>query len=140
MENSDGRRKFAIAGVAGYIAPRHLGAIHALRCELTTAHDLPTAWGSWTATSPGRTSPRTGARSNGSCARRSHFELPHGLHSQPHLPPHAGGARRGPHVICENPLGLTPGEIDRMIEAERSSGAATCGPYCNCASIPKSCG
>ena len=40
MENSDGRRKFAIAGVAGYIAPRHLGAIHALGHELTTAHDL----------------------------------------------------------------------------------------------------
>ncbi len=57
--------------------------------------------------------------------RGAAIELPHGLHSQPHAPaPHAGGARRGrARDLREKPLlGLTPGEIDRMIEAERSSG------------------
>ena len=38
-------RKFAIIGVAGYIAPRHLNAMRSLKCELVAAHDVFDMWG-----------------------------------------------------------------------------------------------
>lgn len=122
MENSDGRKKFAIAGVAGYIAPRHLGAIHALGHELTTAHDLSDSVGIMDRYFPGadfttdwssfERQLRRGAADYLTVCTPNHMHLPHTL----------AGLAAGAHVICEKPLGLTPGEIDRMIEAERSSG------------------
>ena len=39
VETSESRR-FAIIGVAGYIAPRHLNAMRSLGCDLVAAHDV----------------------------------------------------------------------------------------------------
>ena len=36
----ESKKRFAIIGVAGYVAPRHLQAIGALGHELVAAHDL----------------------------------------------------------------------------------------------------
>ena len=39
VETSESRR-FAIIGIAGYIAPRHLNAMRSLGCDLVAAHDV----------------------------------------------------------------------------------------------------
>ena len=39
-EETSESRKFAIIGVAGYIAPRHLNAMRSLGCDLVAAHDV----------------------------------------------------------------------------------------------------
>lgn len=116
------RKRFAIAGVAGYVAPRHLQAIAATGHELIAAHDLSDSVGVLDRYFPETdftTDPALFARW---LDRRAIDYLtvctPNHLHAA-HV---ALGLERGIDAICEKPLGIDPRQLDRMIELERSSG------------------
>lgn len=118
----DPQKTFALVGAAGYIAPRHLQAISALGHRLITAHDLSDSVGILD-----RYFPRTDFTPHPDTFRDSLAQLrpdyltictPNYLHAQ-HI---AWGLNAGADAICEKPLGLSPAEIDRLIQDERTSG------------------
>lgn len=119
----DHRKKFAIIGVAGYIAPRHLQAIAATGHELAAAHDLSDSVGVLDRYFPEAdftTDPAAFARL---LERRSVDCLtvctPNYLHAA-HV---ALALDRGIDAICEKPLGIDSRQLDRMTALERASGA-----------------
>lgn len=117
------RKKFAIIGVAGYVALRHLQAIAALDQRLVAAHDLSDSVGVLDRYFPEAdftTDPEVFA---GGIDRSKVDYLsvctPNHLHA-PHV---ALALERGVDAICEKPLGIDPVQLDRMAELERASGA-----------------
>lgn len=115
-------QRFALIGVAGYIAPRHLKAIQSLGCDLVVAHDVFDSVGIIDRYFP-----------------QAHFTTdiddftnrivtdsveymtvctPNYLHCT-----HAiMGLECGADVVCEKPLALTPDDLDRMDACQRTTG------------------
>lgn len=108
VETSESRR-FAIIGVAGYIAPRHLNAMRSLGCDLVAAHDVFDSVGMIDGYFPRAyftTDPDDFRRRM--VAGRAEFLTvctPNYLHCTHTVT----GLEAGLDVICEKPLALTPG-------------------------------
>ena len=116
------RKNFAIIGVAGYIAPRHLKAIKELGHEISLAYDINDSVGNLDSISP-------------KCEFFTEFErFYHYAHSQKldfvsvcspnylHLSHISAGLRLGCDVICEKPLVSTPEEIKELEAIEKETG------------------
>ena len=121
-EETSESRKFAIIGVAGYIAPRHLNAMRSLGCDLGAAHDVFDSVGmidgyfprAYFTTDPDDFRKRM-------VADRAEFLTvctPNYLHCTHTVT----GLEAGLDVICEKPLALTPDELDRMETCSRAAG------------------
>lgn len=121
-EETSESRKFAIIGVAGYIAPRHLNAMRSLGCDLVAAHDVFDSVGmidgyfprAYFTTDPDDFRKRM-------VADRAEFLTvctPNYLHCTHTVT----GLEAGLDVICEKPLALTPDELDRMETCSRAAG------------------
>lgn len=121
VETSESRR-FAIIGVAGYIAPRHLNAMRSLGCDLVAAHDVFDSVGmidgyfprAYFTTDPDDFRKRM-------VAGRAEFLTvctPNYLHCTHTVT----GLEAGLDVICEKPLALTPDELSRMETCGRAAG------------------
>ena len=119
---ADGRKKFAIIGVAGYIAPRHLIAMQSLGCDLVAAHDVfdsvgvidkyfPKAYFTTDADDFKRRMVTDRVDYLTVCTPNS-FHCTHTIM----------GLEAGADVICEKPLSLTPEDLLRMDECQRASG------------------
>ena len=112
VETSESRR-FAIIGVAGYIAPRHLNAMRSLGCDLVAAHDVFDSVGMIDGYFPRAyftTDPDDFRRRM--VAGRAEFLTvctPNYLHCTHTVT----GLEAGLDVICEKPLALTPDEPGR---------------------------
>lgn len=121
------QKNFALIGVAGYIAPRHVKAIAETGNILLAAHDLFDSVGYLDSYFPEcRFFTDTGAFSR-FCADRM------GTDSRVHYtsvctPNHTHdafiryGLRLGTDVICEKPLVLNPDSIDDLMELEKATG------------------
>lgn len=122
-------RNFGLIGAAGYIAPRHMQAIHATGSRLVAALDPSDSVGvidSWFPDSAFFTEferfdrhidkLRRGAKED----RVDHVSIcsPNYLHDS-HI---RFALRSGADAICEKPLVLNPWNIDGLIEAEAASG------------------
>lgn len=121
VETSESRR-FAIIGVAGYIAPRHLNAMRSLGCDLVAAHDVFDSVGMIDGYFPRAyftTDPDDFRRRM--VAGRAEFLTvctPNYLHCTHTVT----GLEAGLDVICEKPLALTPDELSRMETCSRAAG------------------
>lgn len=114
--------RFAIIGVAGYIAPRHIKAVQATGNNLVAAHDISDSVGILDSYFPNaefttdvnyfeQLLKNNGADFLTVCTP-NHFHCRHtlmGLHS-------------GADVICEKPLALSPGEVESMVGEARKTG------------------
>ena len=116
------KKNFAIIGVAGFIAPRHLKAIKELGHEIGLAYDINNSVGNIDSISP-------------RCEFFTEFErFYHHAHSQKldfvsvcspnylHLSHISAGLRLGCDVICEKPLVSTPEEINELAAIEKETG------------------
>ncbi len=118
----ESKKRFAIIGVAGYVAPRHLQAIGALGHELVAAHDLSDSVGVMDRYFPDADF-TTDPAAFGRCLGRQAVDYlavctPNYLHAA-----HAAqGLEAGADAICEKPLGIDPQQIDRLIALERTTG------------------
>ena len=115
-------RKFAIIGVAGYIAPRHLNAMRSLKCELVAAHDVFDSVGMIDGYFP-RARFTTDANDFKKHMAAGHAEYltvctPNYLHCTHTIM----GLEAGLDVICEKPLALTPDELRRMEACRQAAG------------------
>lgn len=118
--------RFAIIGVAGYIARRHLDAIRQVGGEVVAAFDV--------FDSVGQMNDFSDARFFTDFAEFAHYVQrlgsqgrgvdyvticsPNYLH-RAHI---AFALRAGAHAICEKPLVLDPWELDELIELEEETG------------------
>lgn len=121
------KKRFALIGVAGYIAPRHLQAIKALGHELVVAMDVSDSVGMMDSHFPDAEfftefeafeafleDERLAGRSVDYLAICSPNYL--------HLPHMKFGLRRGMDVICEKPLVLQEKDLDALREYEEAYG------------------
>jgi len=115
-------QRFAMMGVAGYVAPRHLQAIRALGHRLTVAYDPFDSVGILDRYFPetcfSTDFDRFDAAVRGGAADWLGVCTPNHLHF-PHV---AYGLERGMDVICEKPLGLEPAELEEMTRLEERTG------------------
>ena len=115
-------KKFALIGVAGFIAPRHLKAIKELGHEITLAYDINDSVGIIDSISP-------------KCEFFTEFErFFHYAYSQKldyvsvcspnylHLSHVSAGLRLGCDVICEKPLVSTTNELEELKAIEKVTG------------------
>ncbi|MEQ1647911.1 MAG: Gfo/Idh/MocA family oxidoreductase [Hyphomicrobiaceae bacterium] len=118
------RKTFALLGVAGYIAHRHLTAIRDVGGELVAAMDTSDSVGQIDAHFPmARFFTRfeqfesylQALKRNGTPVDFVSVCTPNDLH-RAHI---EAGLRCGANVICEKPLVLTPSDIDALIALER---------------------
>lgn len=121
-------KNFALIGAAGYIAPRHMRAIHDTGNHLAVAHDISDSVGIIDSISPqseffteferfheyAHQLRRTPGRALDYVAICSPNHLHHA-----HI---AAGLRLGADVICEKPLVPTPELIDELARVERETG------------------
>jgi len=113
---------FAITGVAGFVAPRHLQAIHDVRGQLVAALDPSDSVGILDKYDRGThffTSPERFERflsSHGtdwlSVCSPNHL---HDVHARL-------GLQNGANVLCEKPLCLSPWNLDALEDTERKTG------------------
>lgn len=116
------KKQFAIIGVAGYIAPRHLAAIKANDGHLQYAHDLSDSVGIIDKYFPDSYFTtdydifKTELKSRGidylSVCTPNHLHVQHSIM----------GLEAGADVICEKPLALTMSELELMDNAQAHTG------------------
>jgi len=123
MEN----KNFAVIGVGGYIAPRHIQAIKATNNTLLAALDKSDSVGIMDSYFPNAhffTEFERFDRHIEKLKRRKNIQLdyvsictPNYLHDA-HI---RMALRRGTHAICEKPLVVNPWNIDPLVEIEKES-------------------
>ena len=129
MSDSTGRKNFAVTGVAGYIAPRHLKAIHDTGHRLVAATDPHDAVGVLDRfafdvrffTEFERFDRHLEKLRRGHPDQRVHYVTicsPNYLHDA-HI---RLALRVGADAICEKPLVINPWNLDALEELERESG------------------
>lgn len=121
-------KRFAITGVAGYIAPRHLQAIHDTGNTLVAAldpHDSVGILDRWFPEAAFFTEPERFDRYLEKCRRDPGNEIdylsicaPNYLHDA-HI---RMALRSGADAICEKPLVLNPWNLNALAELEREAG------------------
>lgn len=117
-----GNKKFAIIGLAGYIAPRHLEAMKTLGCHLVCSHDISDSVGIIDRYFPD-TRFTTDYNAFQSFINTEHVDFlsvctPNYLHSRHSVM----GMHSGADVICEKPLALSVAELDLMKKVRRETG------------------
>ena len=128
MSDSTGRKNFAVTGVAGYIAPRHLKAIHDTGHRLVAATDPHDAVGVLDRfafdvrffTEFERFDRHLEKLRRGNADQRVHYVTicsPNYLHDA-HI---RFALRVGADAICEKPLVINPWNLDALEELERES-------------------
>lgn len=115
-------KQFAIIGVAGYIAPRHLAAIKAIGGNLSYSHDISDSVGiidrffpdSYFTTNYGIFKKELKSR------KIDYLSVctPNSFHAQHSIM----GLESGADVICEKPLALTMAELELMDKAQVQTG------------------
>lgn len=123
MDNETiGSKRFAITGVAGYIAPRHLKAMHTLGQRLVAAYDPCDSVGMIDGYYPRAafTTREEEFRRLIAAEKIDYLSIctPNHLHTLHTIM----GLEAGADVICEKPLALTRGELHRMEECRRATG------------------
>lgn len=117
-----GNKKFAIIGLAGYIAPKHLEAMKALGCRLVCSHDISDSVGIIDQYFPDTrfTTDYNEFQTLISTDRVDFLSVctPNHLHSGHSVM----GMQSGADVICEKPLALSISELDLMKKARRETG------------------
>ena len=122
-------RRFAIIGVAGYIAPRHLQAIQATKNQLVAAYDPNDSVGIMDSYFPDadfftefeRFDRHVDKRRRAKAGREIDYVSicsPNYLHDS-HM---RFALRSGANAICEKPLVLNPWNIDGLAEIEADTG------------------
>ncbi len=125
--NGGNRKKFALIGAAGYIAPRHLTAIHDTGNELVAAYDKFDSVGRLDSFFPDASFFTELELFDRHCSKLSREGqpvdyisvcTPNYLHDA-HI---RYGLRLGADVICEKPLVLNPWNIDALERIEEETG------------------
>lgn len=120
-------KRFALIGAAGYIAPRHMMAIKATSNDLVAAMDINDSVGILDSHFPAAEfftefeqfeSHMDAERRQGRSLDYVSIASPNYLHDA-HM---RFALRSGADAICEKPLVLNPGDIDRLAELERDTG------------------
>jgi UDP-N-acetyl-2-amino-2-deoxyglucuronate dehydrogenase len=120
-------KRFALIGVAGYIAPRHLKAIKDVGGTLVAAYDVNDSVGIMDSHFPDAafftefehfTSFLSECKDNGTPIDYVGICSPNYLHKA-HI---ATALRAGADVICEKPLVLNPSDIDDLKKIEKETG------------------
>lgn len=115
-------KKFAIIGVAGYIAPRHLKAMVSLKQDLVAAHDIFDSVGIMNGYYP-HAYFTTDVNKFKTFISTNHINYltvctPNFLHCE-----HAIiGLQSGSDVICEKPLTLSPDSLRQMEKYQKQTG------------------
>lgn len=117
-------KNFAVIGVGGYIAPRHLEAIKATGNNLVAAYDVNDSVGIMDRYFPDCQFFTRFEEFEGfieKCQRTEnrieYFSICSPNHL--HLPHIKSALRNGAHAICEKPLVLTTADLDELAEDER---------------------
>lgn len=120
-------KNFALIGVAGYIAPRHIKAIADTGNNLMAAYDCFDSVGRLDSSFPECYFFTEKEQFESFCSRRMATHSP--LHYTSICTPNHThdsfiryGLRLGTDVICEKPLVLDPGTIDNLMDIERQTG------------------
>lgn len=120
-------KNFALIGVAGYIAPRHLKAIADTGNNLLVAYDCFDSVGRLDSFFPDCYFFTENEQFERFCSERMNSDNP--LHYTSICTPNHThesfiryGLQLGTDVICEKPLVLNPEDIDSLIEIERKTG------------------
>lgn len=120
-------KNFALIGVAGYIAPRHIKAISDTGNNLMVAYDCFDSVGRLDSSFPECHFFTKNGQFNRFCSRQMAADNP--LHyisictpNHTHYDYIRYGLRLGTDVICEKPLVLNPDNIDNLMALERESG------------------
>lgn len=120
-------KNFALIGVAGYIAPRHIKAIADTGNKLVVAYDRFDSVGRLDSSFPDCEFFTSSGLFDRFCSRQMNTDTP--LHYTSICTPNhthyafiRRGLRLGTDVICEKPLVLNPVEIDRLMALERETG------------------
>ena len=127
MENKLNTKKFALMGVAGYIAPRHLRAIKGTGSELIAAVDPFDSVGIMDSFFPDCSFFKefelfdrhlSKLRTNGEGVDYLSVCSPDYMHDA-HI---RYGLKMGANIICEKPLALNPWNLEALAKAEEESG------------------
>ncbi|WP_462373403.1 Gfo/Idh/MocA family oxidoreductase [Alistipes shahii] len=120
-------KNFALIGVAGYIAPRHIKAIADTGNDLVAAYDCFDSVGRLDSSFPECYFFTRSEQFDRFCSERMTIGNP--LHWMSICTPNHThdafiryGLRLGTDVICEKPLVLNPEEIDSLLDLERETG------------------
>ena len=121
------KRNFALIGVAGYIAPRHIKAIADTGNNLIAAYDCFDSVGRLDSSFPECYFFTENEQFGRFCSKRMQTGNP--LHYMSICTPnHAHdafiryGLHLGTDVICEKPIVLNPDNIDRLLDIEKETG------------------
>ncbi|MDE6528790.1 MAG: Gfo/Idh/MocA family oxidoreductase, partial [Muribaculaceae bacterium] len=117
-----GNKKFAIAGVAGYVAPRHIKAVKATGNVLVAAHDISDSVGILDSYFP-EAYFTTDSESFRNQLKKCQVDFlsvctPNHLH----CPFSLMGLEAGADVICEKPVALSSAEVRTMSESAQACG------------------
>lgn len=120
-------KNFALIGVAGYIAPRHIKAIADTGNNLMAAYDCFDCVGRLDSSFPECYFFTKNEQFDRFCSKRMKTDNP--LHWMSICTPNYThdtfiryGLRLGTDVICEKPLVLNPDNIDNLLDLERETG------------------
>lgn len=115
-------KKFSLIGAAGYVAPRHLRAIHELGYELISVFDPIDSTDRVSVTFPKAfvytDFPSFTAQFNTNPADYVIICSPNHLHAEQI----SWALRNGADVICEKPLVLKPAQLDELRRIEKETG------------------
>ena len=121
------RRNFALIGVAGYIAPRHIKAIADTGNNLMVAYDCFDSVGRLDGSFPECYFFTENEQFDRFCSKQMKTDNP--LHYTSICTPNYTheafiryGLRLGTDVICEKPLVLNPNDIDKLMDIEKETG------------------
>lgn len=121
------RRNFALIGVAGYIAPRHIKAIADTGNNLMAAYDCFDSVGRLDSSFPECDFFTENEQFDRFCSKQMKTDNP--LHWMSICTPNYTheafiryGLRLGTDVICEKPLVLNPHDIDYLLDLEKETG------------------
>lgn len=120
-------KNFALIGVAGYIAPRHIKAIADTGNNLMAAYDCFDSVGRLDSSFPECDFFTQHEQFSRFCSRQMASDAP--LHYTSICTPNHThdafiryGLRLGTDVICEKPLVLNPEEVDSLVDLEKETG------------------
>lgn len=123
----DRKKNFALIGVAGYIAPRHIKAIADTGNNLMAAYDCSDSVGCLDSSFPECYFFTENGQFDSFCSKQMKTDNP--IHYTSICTPnhtHETFIRYGLHlgtdVICEKPLVLNPENIDNLLDIEKQSG------------------